>query len=159
MTSFTVAFGLALLAVQASAPISPPQTQPLASQPVPQKAATDHPAPKPCAPNSDGRYNVWDLGMTSPKITHSVDPDLPRGADRLSGMVLVNFTVNAAGKTEDVHVVHRALVPTNPKILRDVQALEDSDIRAVEHYRFKPATCNGLAVPVEVNIEMKINPK
>ena|ERR1035441_9058074 len=149
-----IALFLALFAAQATAPPSAP----VASQPAPPPTEDRH-TPKPCAPNPDGRYNVLDLGMVAPKLTHSVDPDLPRDSDRLTGMVLVNFTVNTTGKTEDVHVVHSGQDTTNPKIVQDVQRLEDSAVKAVEHYRFKPATCNGSAVPVEVNLEMKINPK
>ena len=86
-------------------------------------------------------------GITAPVLVYSVDVDrehivLNGSADRV---VRVGMTIDATGK------------PTDLKILQSTDKLTDQAIlTAASQYRYKPATLNGTAVPMEMTVNFKI---
>ena len=89
---------------------------------------------------------VYHVGgdVTPPKLIYSVDPVYSEEgqANAISGISLLQITVDANGNPQSVHTI-RALG----------YGLDEQAIKAVNHYRFKPATKNGTPVAVTVNIQ------
>jgi TonB family protein len=83
--------------------------------------------------------------MLPPKVTYQIEPKFTPTARamKLSGITLVNLKVDKDG------------VPSNVKIVRAAGAgLDEAAVEAVAHYKFQPATENGVAVAVNLNIEV-----
>lgn len=83
--------------------------------------------------------------VSPPVLVKEVKPTYPKAAKRRKqqGTVLLTVTVDADGRVLDVRV-------TKPLVPR----LDDEAVKAVKLWRFKPATRNGMAVAVEIEIEM-----
>ncbi|HSY35251.1 MAG TPA: TonB family protein [Acidobacteriaceae bacterium] len=87
-------------------------------------------------------------GVTAPVLVHSVDVDREHilGTD-VSGdrVVRVAMTVDASGK------------PTDLKVIQSTDKFTDQAIlTAASQYRYKPATLNGSAVPMELTVNFTI---
>lgn len=81
-----------------------------------------------------------------PTLDHQVEPKYPRpllGRPKPSH-VLLGLVVNSRGLPTKIHVVTTG-----------GSDFDKSAIKAVEQYRFGPATENGKPVPVEVNIDVQ----
>jgi TonB family protein len=84
-------------------------------------------------------------GVLPPRVTYQIEPTFTLAAReiKLSGGTLVSLTVDKDG------------MPSNVKILRAVGAgLDEKALDAVMHYKFAPATENGVPVAVTLNIEV-----
>jgi TonB family protein len=86
-------------------------------------------------------------GITAPVLVYSVDVDREHivangSADRV---VRVGMTIDATGK------------PTALKVLQSTDKFTDQAIlTAASQYRYKPATLNGTAVPMEMTVNFTI---
>lgn len=93
----------------------------------------------------DGIYQV--IGpIKPPKVIHAQTPKYSRAAKRarLEGDCILSLVVDANGKPQNIKV-KKALG----------MGLDENAVKAIEKYRFKPATLNGKPVPVEVNIDVR----
>jgi TonB family protein len=87
-------------------------------------------------------------GVVAPVLVHQVNltanPAVPEGyvKNRTVGLSLV---VDATGK------------PTNIKVVESAGTITDNEVvNAVSEYRYKPATLDGQAIPVDVNLNVTI---
>ena len=86
-------------------------------------------------------------GITAPVLVYSADVDrehilLNASADRV---VRVGMTIDASGK------------PTALKVLQSTDKFTDQAIlEAASKYRYKPATLDGNAVPMEMTVNFRI---
>lgn len=80
------------------------------------------------------------------KRTRAVPPDYPPNAmqQRISGSVVLEYTVDARGETRDIHVVEA----TPPGVF------DQAAINAVRHWRYTPVLVNGS--PVEVPTRTRV---
>ena len=87
-------------------------------------------------------------GVTAPVLVHQVDVDHDHilGADVSENRVVrVAMTVDASGK------------PTDLKVIQSTDKFTDQAIlTAASQYRYKPATLNGSAVPMEMTVNFTI---
>jgi TonB family protein len=153
---FTIAACLIISAV-AFGQDAPKETEPQSNvQTVPvQPASTIRPAYAPpaatattTATEKDSSQNtggVYQIGrdITKPQVIHSVNPEFTDEArrDQFEGVVLVGLIVDAQGHPQNVHVI-KAIG----------HGLDANAVAAVKQYKFKPATKNGVAVPVQLII-------
>jgi protein TonB len=100
----------------------------------------------PCGP-------VYDIGgsIRPPVPTHTPDPKFSKEASnvKFSGNVIVGLIVGRDGKPCNVH-----LVRGNGIIMMGV---DESAVKSVQHYKFKPAMQNGKPVAVNLKIEVNFN--
>ena len=87
-------------------------------------------------------------GITTPVLVRTVDVNrehiLPGTASE-DRVVRVGMTIDASGK------------PTDLKVLQSSDKFTDQAIlSAASQYRYKPATLNGTAVPMEMTVNFKI---
>jgi TonB family protein len=84
-------------------------------------------------------------GVSPPRLLTKVDPqfDETARAMKYSGVVLVNFVVDAEGKPGRFRILHPVGL-----------GLDEQAIGAVSQYTFQPATQSGLPVTVELNVEV-----
>ena len=78
----------------------------------------------------------------APKLVYAPDPEFP-GRQGAGGVVVVSRVVDANGLPKQV-TVSRSLS----------RAFDKNAVHAVKQYRFEPASFEGTAVPVKVNIEV-----
>jgi protein TonB len=103
------------------------------------------PKPEPVKDSAGNRVRHIGGGVTAPMLIYKVNPEYtPEAkATKIHGPVLVNLIVNEKGEPENVRVV------------RGIgYGLDQNAVVTVSHYRFKPATEDGKAVPVSVNVEV-----
>ncbi len=100
-------------------------------------------------PGSGGNIGggVYQVGgsVRPPIVVYQVDPEFSEEARKakFSGNVVVSLIVGADGRPRNVHV------------LRGVgMGLDEKAVEAVQQYKFKPATQNGKAVSVYLNVEV-----
>jgi TonB family protein len=91
-----------------------------------------------------GLYHVGG-GVSAPQLVFAPDPEFSDEARRAKyqGVCVVSLIVDAQGNPQRVQVVRHLGM-----------GLDEKAVEAVKQYRFKPATLQGKAVPVEVNIEV-----
>jgi len=78
-----------------------------------------------------------------PKPIQTPDPSYPKGESQPSSPDVLSLTVGTDGRPHDL------------KIARSIGAAFDkAALEVVGRWRFKPATCDGDPVPVEINVEM-----
>ena len=96
---------------------------------------TEAPPPPPPPPPAKPRRVGGEL--QAPALIHRVEPDYPgvAVAAKVSGTVILEATVNEAGKVTDV------------TILRSIILLDQAAIKAVRQWRYEPLTLNGQPVP------------
>jgi protein TonB len=83
-----------------------------------------------------------------PHLTNRVEPSYPEAARkaRMEGVVILEAIITASGSVEDV------------KVLKSVNPLLDSAAsRAVQQWRYRPATLNGRAVRVYLTVTVTFN--
>jgi len=90
-------------------------------------------------------YTIGD-GVNPPRVTHQVSPEHPATGFRITGSVLVGLIITSKGEPKDVHVV-RSLDKN----------VDQSAIDAVKQWRFDPATKDGKAVAVRINVEIRFH--
>jgi TonB family protein len=97
------------------------------------------------APDASGIYHVGN-GVLQPQIIYAPDPKYSQeaAAARYTGVAVVSLIVDAEGNPQNIHLVRHLQM-----------GLDEETLKAVKQYKFKPATLDGKAVPVEVNIEVK----
>lgn len=81
-------------------------------------------------------------GVTNPVILFQPEPEYSEQARKamLQGTVVLEVVVDTTGKTRNI------------KLLRSLGlGLDEEAIKAVEHWRFKPATKDGKPIPVFIN--------
>ncbi len=87
-------------------------------------------------------------GITAPVLVYTVDVDrdhILQDASAEDRTVRVHMTIDASGK------------PTDLKVLQSTDKFTDQAIlTAASQYRYKPATLNGTAVPMEMTVNFKI---
>jgi TonB family protein len=87
-------------------------------------------------------------GVTKPVLVHTVDVDRDHilGADASEDRVVrVAMTIDASGK------------PTDLKVIQSTDKFTDQAIlAAASQYRYKPATLNGSAVPMQMTVNFTI---
>ena len=93
-------------------------------------------ADQPLSPGGDVSY---------PSLVHRVEPEYPRAAilTRAEGVVVLDAIITATGEVEDVRVARSA----NP-------LLDDAALRAVRQWTYRPATLNGRAVRVRLEVKV-----
>src|SRR6266545_3364744 len=86
--------------------------------------------------------------VKAPVLTNRVEPGYPEAARkaRMEGVVILEAIITASGSVEDV------------KVLKSVNPLLDaSAVRAVQQWRYRPATLNGRAVRVYLTVTVTFN--
>jgi len=111
-------------------------------------------APRP-NPDASGKYHVGD-GVSVPRLIFAPDPELTDKAHRqqFRGRLVVSLTVDAAGKTHDVRVLHSLAEGVSKKLQPIALGQDEAAIKAVKEYRFEPAEFEGKPVPVETTVEI-----
>ena len=86
-------------------------------------------------------------GVTAPKLVKDEKPNYTAAAmqAKIAGTVLLEVVVLADGKVGDVRVTQS---------LDREYGLDDQAIAAMKQWQFKPATKDGVAIPVVVKVEM-----
>jgi TonB family protein len=112
------------------------------------------PTPRP-NPDASGKYHVGD-GVTAPKLIHSVEPKFSRQARTMKakGDCLVALTVDSYGMPTNVHVIKSFADSVDEKLREAALSLDENSVKAVEKYRFEPATYQGNPVPVELRVQV-----
>lgn len=89
------------------------------------------PPPPPAKPRRVGGE------LQAPALVHRVEPDYPgvAVAAKVSGMVILEATVNEVGAVTDV------------KVLRSIILLDEAAIKAVKQWRYEPLMLNGRPTP------------
>ena len=86
--------------------------------------------------------------VKAPALVNRVEPSYPEAARkaRMEGVVILEAIITASGSVEEV------------KVLKSVNPLLDaSATRAVQQWRYKPATLNGRAVRVYLTVTVTFN--
>jgi protein TonB len=88
-------------------------------------------------------YRVAD-GLTPPRIIQSPEPKSPEtGQEQRVGAVVLWLIINAQGLPEQIRI-QKSLRPK----------LDQLAAEAVSHWKFAPATKDGVPVPVMINIQV-----
>ena len=83
---------------------------------------------------------------SSPKPLYTPNPIFPAGERGQIGIVGIRFVIDNKGKTENIEISRSA-----------GKAFDDNAASAVRNWRFKPATCNGEAMPTQMEIELNMH--
>ena len=86
--------------------------------------------------------------VKAPQLTNRVEPSYPEAARkaRMEGVVILEAIITASGSVEEV------------KVLKSVNPLLDAAAqRAVQQWRYRPATLNGRAVRVYLTVTVTFN--
>jgi periplasmic protein TonB len=88
-------------------------------------------------------------GILPPKAKYAPDPEYPRGArkGKLQGRVLLCVTVDAEGKVSDAVVVKTLTAE-----------FDQSAVKAVRKWKFKPSIKDGKPVAVQINVVVDFRP-
>jgi len=155
-----IALWLALLTTQLTTPAAPSRSEPPAVQPTQRFLRTPANAPRIApsgsslaSPDASGIYRVGN-GVTVPKILFKVDPEFPEGAEKekISGIVPVSFTVDVLGNPVNVRVRRFMDSSTDAKLRAAQLSVDQAALNAVKQFKFEPATYEGKAVAVYLNI-------
>lgn len=87
-------------------------------------------------------------GFTMPVLTYAPDPEYPNEdrKKKVNGTVVVSVTVDRNGTATDVHAVSS-----------DDKDLLKSAVRAVQQYKFNPATYKGQPVIAQLDVEVSFH--
>jgi outer membrane biosynthesis protein TonB len=153
---FALIVFLALFTAQTTTPSAPPP----AVQPTTPAPAQTAPAKPPCRnPDASGKYRIG-CGVTAPQLIHKVDPDFPRlpASIKLNLNLMVSLTIDTQGNPVDVHIANSEIDKVDRFSRAAQQRYEDNLVDTVKQYKFKPAAYQGKPVPVELNIEVNVDP-
>ena len=91
-----------------------------------------------------------------PKLTYSVDPLYPKEARRnkVEGRCTIELIVDVNGKPEDLTVFRSIAADLPLEEQRYAPDLDQSAMRAIEQFRFKPGTLRGKPVAVKISVVM-----
>jgi len=94
--------------------------------------------------------------MKGPELIYKEDPAISREIRRKTtgAVVTVQLTVNTKGKPENVHILTSSARDLDEDDIALVKEVDQRSINSVKQYPFIPATCNGTAAPVMVNVEI-----
>ncbi|WP_433964718.1 energy transducer TonB [Tunturiibacter gelidiferens] len=117
-------------------------------------AAPSNPTPRP-NPDASGKYHVGD-GVTAPKLIRSSEPKFSRKSRNMKteGDCLVALIVSTNGVPTSVHVIKSFADSVDEKLREAALSLDENSVKAVEQYRFEPATYQGEPVPVELRVKI-----
>lgn len=101
--------------------------------------------PQVATPNPPGVYSVGN-GTSPPAVLTRVDPEYSEEARaaKYSGSVMLSVVVNTDGQAEDIKIVKSLGM-----------GLDEKAIEALERWRFRPGTNQG--VPVKVRAQIEVN--
>ena len=115
------------------------------------------PAQSGVRPNPDalGIYHVGD-GVTPPKLIYSEAAEFPDSfrKKKMTGHCVVSLLVDTDGRPQNVSVYRSAAEDLKPKLKPTGLLLDQNAIKAVQTYRFEPATFEGRAVPVPIHVDV-----
>ncbi|MGH9364212.1 MAG: TonB family protein [Thermoanaerobaculia bacterium] len=99
-------------------------------------------------PAGDGEILRVGGEVKAPVLLQRIDPTYPEAARkaRMEGVVILEAIITATGSVEEV----RVLKSVNP-------LLDASAVRAVQQWRYRPATLNGRAVRVYLTVTATFN--
>jgi outer membrane biosynthesis protein TonB len=139
---------------------SPQQTTPTPSTDAEKSQRPQTKSAKPLPnPDASGKYHVGD-GVTPPRLLLSVEPDFPEAAKTArvrSANCVLAITINTDGNVRDANVVSSKPTLDDQKFQAVATAIRDSCVKAIQQFRFKPATFQGKPVPVEMKIQVNID--
>jgi protein TonB len=118
----------------------------------------EQPAKNQPQPDATGLYKVGGP-VTPPRIIYSVEPRFTWESrnKKVQGISLLTLTVGTDGLPHDITVT-QSIAEKQPPNLRSVaEGLDAEAVKAVEQYRFKPATLDAKPVPVKINIEVNFH--
>jgi TonB family protein len=98
------------------------------------------------AQSGDEKVYTVGNGVTTPRVTHQVDPEHPARGFRISGAVLIGLVITSKGEPKEVHVVR--------SLEKDV---DDAAVEAVKQWHFDPATKDGKPVAVKIDVEIRFH--
>ena len=98
------------------------------------------------AQSEDEKVYTVGNGVTTPRVTHQVDPEHPARGFRISGTVLIGLIITSKGEPKEVHVVR--------SLEKDV---DDAAVEAVKQWHFAPATKDGKPVAVKIDVEIRFH--
>jgi hypothetical protein len=109
----------------------------------------------------NGPYQVGGA-VSAPVLMRQVDPELPERAleAQIGGKVLVRLQVDENGSPGLVRVLRSIYIDkdghasSGPSSSGSGLGMEESAVRAVQQYRFRPAMRNGAPVAVELDLEV-----
>jgi TonB family protein len=101
-------------------------------------------------------YSKAEEVTTTPKVIFAPDPEFPDKArhKKLSGNCVLSIVVDAEGKTQNVQVVKSIADSVNPKFKSIAREMDENAVKAVQQYRFEPATKLGKPVPYKTSVEV-----
>ena len=93
-------------------------------------------------------------GVVPPKLRYSEEPEWPSEARRqhVGGVCVVRLIVDERGMPQRIRIVRSTAVGLTSAQLDVGVAMDESELKAVKEFRFKPAMLSGQAVPVEVDV-------
>lgn len=97
-------------------------------------------------PGGDAGVFIAGNGVTPPSLLMQVDPEYSEEARKAkySGAVMLSIVVNTQGRADNI------------KVLKSLgMGLDEKAIEAVQRWRFRPGTSNG--VPVRVRAQVEVN--
>lgn len=115
------------------------------------------PVASPGQPASDSPRGFQVGGAVKPPVPLSMpDPEFSKEArkKKISGGVLVGLIVDVGGNPQQVHVKRSLADQVGKKEVKAALSLDAKAVEAVKQYRFKPATRDGVPVPVWMNVEV-----
>jgi len=82
--------------------------------------------------------------LVYPKAISTPDPSFPGKVQDRNGTVFLSTIVDTAGKPQNVRVSKSG-----------GKSFDDEAVRAVQKWKFKPGTCDGSVLPMQISIEVK----
>lgn len=109
-------------------------------------------AAAPAAAQDDKVYTTNDDGVTAPQVVRQVRAQYTSEAmsQMIEGEVILEVVINSDGKVGDVTV---------KQSLDKIYGLDDSAVKAMKQWEFKPGTRDGKPVNVRVEVRMKFTLK
>jgi TonB family protein len=109
----------------------------------------------PSNPEIAGVHHPGD-GIVPPKVLYAPDPEFSDKArsKKLGGTCVLSTLVDTEGKPHDVQIVKSVAEGVKPKQRPAALSLDEDAVKAVNQYRFQPATMQGKPVSYRVKIEV-----
>ena len=120
------------------------------------QGAPQAPVQTAASPEQPKIYKPGD-GVSVPKLVHHVDPGYTKEARKykMHGLTVLSIVVDADGKPRDIRVIRSLAEEYTPELRSAAESLDDSAVKAIGKYRFKPSMLNGKPVPVSIKIEVR----